>query len=159
MPNPLVPHGYHLPFATVSTHDHTAWILIATSLGIVYSVVFGGIRVFVRYTISRRFASDDLTLAIATVRPRNRTSYSLPTQSCPTYFIAISNYAGQVLGLVQSSVILAACHDGLGKSIENVSQSNQAKVQRVSMAIIFTHSHMRLTVRCRCTTAATCSLL
>ena len=70
MPNPLVPPGYHSPFAIVSANDHTAWILIAASLGIVYSFVFGGIRAFVRYTISRELAPNDITLAIATVRPQ-----------------------------------------------------------------------------------------
>ena len=63
-----VPPGYHPPFSTVSDNDHTAWILIAASLGTIYSLIFGGIRVFIRYTTSRVFGLDDAVLAVATVR-------------------------------------------------------------------------------------------
>lgn len=67
MERPLVPHGYSPPFATVTTLDHAAWILIATSLGMVYSVIFGYIRIFARQAIGRHMSADDAMLAFSTV--------------------------------------------------------------------------------------------
>ena len=66
MPGPAVPPGYHPPLAVATDNDHSAWIIISASLGIVYSVVFGAIRTFLRYT-SGGFGADDAILAVSTV--------------------------------------------------------------------------------------------
>jgi hypothetical protein len=62
-----VPPGQYPPFATVTDKDHAAWIIIATSLGLAWTLLFGAIRVFIRYTISPGLGIDDACLAVATV--------------------------------------------------------------------------------------------
>jgi len=62
-----IPFGYHMPYATVTDVDHTAWIIIAASLGIVYATIFGAIRALVRYTSGASVGLDDATLGAATV--------------------------------------------------------------------------------------------
>lgn len=57
--SPDVLPGHYPPFATVSATDHSAWILIAASLGLVCTLVFGGLRTLVR---GRSFGLDDYAL-------------------------------------------------------------------------------------------------
>lgn len=56
------------PYATVTEDDHTAWILVPATLGIIYSVVFCGIRVVARRSIGRSFERDEATLLVSMVR-------------------------------------------------------------------------------------------
>ena len=98
----VVPEGQYPPFSVVTPDDHTAWILIATALGLVYSLFFGAIRVLVRCTISRGFGLDDYTICVATI-----------------------------LATVQSSMILGACSKGLGESVNLISAQAQEQVQQM----------------------------
>lgn len=82
-----VPPGHYPPFAIVSPTDHTAWILIAAALGLSWALLTGVIRIFVRLTISPGAGLDDASVGVA------------------TFF-----------GLVQSAVVLSACHNGFGKA-------------------------------------------
>ena len=54
--------GHLPPLSTVTPTDHSAWILIATSLGLVYTLIFGGLRTFVR---GSNLGPDDYVLAPA----------------------------------------------------------------------------------------------
>lgn len=99
---PIVPEGHSPPFATVTPDDHSAWILIATALGMACYLFFGGIRILVRVTISHGFALDDYVLCAATI-----------------------------LAIIQSSLVLGACSKGLGKSLDLVSQEAQQEVQKI----------------------------
>lgn len=68
MLGPVVPPGYYPAFSTVSSDDHSAWIIIATVLGMVYTIIFAGFRAFVSYTTGRNTGLDDMALYVGTVR-------------------------------------------------------------------------------------------
>ncbi len=59
--------SYSAPFAVVTDTDHSAWLIIATALGLSWSLLFGAIRVFIRWTIAPGVGLDDVSLAAATV--------------------------------------------------------------------------------------------
>jgi hypothetical protein len=100
--SPTIPEGQYPPFAVVTPNDHAAWILVATALGLPCFLFFGGVRVIVRYTINHGFGMDDYML-----------------------------YAATVLAIIQSSIILGACSQGLGKAVDLVSPEAQDKVQKM----------------------------
>lgn len=100
-----VPPGYHPPFAIVTDKDHTAWILIGTALGLALSLMFAGIRLFVRCSISRGFGLDDIVLFGATA-----------------------------IGVVQAVLIFTACDSGLGKSADIIPLETVQKVQKIYYA-------------------------
>ncbi|KAL1585241.1 hypothetical protein WHR41_05809 [Cladosporium halotolerans] len=103
MDKPQLLPGYHKPFAIVADDDHTAWIMIATSLGLTYSLLFGLLRAIISWTAGRkRWESDDIVLTISTI-----------------------------LAVVQSSVTLRACTSGLGKTWRLVPHHLQNDVQQL----------------------------
>ncbi len=63
----IVPPGQSPPFTVVTDTDHEAWIVVATAFGLCCSLLFGGIRIFVRLTIARGVGLDDALLGVATV--------------------------------------------------------------------------------------------
>ncbi|KIX04901.1 uncharacterized protein Z518_05772 [Rhinocladiella mackenziei CBS 650.93] len=97
-----IPSGYSLPFAVVTDNDHTAWIIIAAAIGLSWILLFAGIRIFIRRTISPGFGFDDGFIAAATT-----------------------------VGIIELSIILAACSKGLGKSIDIVPLENRPTVQEM----------------------------
>lgn len=70
-PQFTVPDRYSPPFASVTDTDHTAWIYIATALGLALILLFGGIRVIVRGSICPGVGLDDYFLAASTVSFRH----------------------------------------------------------------------------------------
>lgn len=65
---PQTPPDYQQPYARVTQDDHTAWIVIAATIGIVYSIIFLGFRIFVRRTSGLgRLRVDDLVVMAGTV--------------------------------------------------------------------------------------------
>lgn len=62
-----VPSGYSAPFAVVTDTDHSAWLIIATALGLSWTLLFAAIRIFIRRTIAPGVGLDDASLAAATV--------------------------------------------------------------------------------------------
>ncbi|KAK1058271.1 hypothetical protein LTR74_013557 [Friedmanniomyces endolithicus] len=101
----LVPSGQYPPFATVTEDDHGAGIIIAAAMGIAFTSSVLVVRVFIRKYVNVGWQLDDTTLAIATV-----------------------------LCWVQSSIILAACADGLGKSLKLIPLQLQGRVQQLYYA-------------------------
>jgi hypothetical protein len=68
MEDPRVPPGFSPPFATVTGDDRTAWVVITTILGLIYSLLFGLVRLFVSWTTGRGLShSDNVALGISTV--------------------------------------------------------------------------------------------
>ena len=68
MEDPRVPDGFGTPFATITDDDHTAWIVITASLGLVYSGLFGLVRALVSWSTEReRLRADDFAFVISTV--------------------------------------------------------------------------------------------
>jgi hypothetical protein len=63
----IVPPGQHPPLAVVSKNDHTAWIILATAIGLSCVLIFGAVRIVVRRTISPGARLDDAFLAASTV--------------------------------------------------------------------------------------------
>ncbi|KAI5358848.1 hypothetical protein Slin14017_G111310 [Septoria linicola] len=82
-----IPDGYYPPFARVTDQDHTAWIIISTTIGLALTLLFGGIRIFIRKQVHPPFGHDDSFCAIATL------------------------YA-----VVQAILTLLACNVGLGRA-------------------------------------------
>ena len=128
-----VPPGQHPPFAVVTDTDHTAWILVATAVGLSCVFLFSGIRIFVRSTISPGFDLDDASLAASTV---SLSKFRVPTGllgalSHGPAFPHVLTRKLQILTVIQSSIVMAACSDGLGKSIELVPLEVQGKIQGV----------------------------
>ena len=62
-----VPPGQYPPFAAVTETDHSAWIIIAAAFGLSMILLAGGIRVFIRLTISRGWGVDDTLFAVSNV--------------------------------------------------------------------------------------------
>lgn len=116
----VVPTGQHAPLAVVTDTDHTAWIIIATTLGLAISILFGAIRILVRCTANQGWGHDDISLAAATV-----------CFNASQYSISWANRQGQLLTFVQSALLLSACSYGLGKSVELVSPDMIVKIQEV----------------------------
>jgi hypothetical protein len=64
-----VPSGYSTPLATVTDNDRTAWVFITAILGLIYSLLFGLVRVCVSWTTGRgRLQTDDAALVLSIVR-------------------------------------------------------------------------------------------
>jgi len=63
-----IPSGQYPPFAVVTETDHTAWIIIATALGLSCILLFSVIKIFIRWTISPTVGLDEAFLAGSTVR-------------------------------------------------------------------------------------------
>lgn len=133
----IIPPGYSPPFAIVTDSDHTAWILIATALGLACSLLFGGIRTFIRCTICPGVRWDDVLLASATVSLHFSKS---------VYFSSFTQHhvltrVIQILAIFESSIILDATSHGLGRSIELIPTHNHSKVQQVRYAIELSAYH------------------
>ena len=122
----LVPPGNSPPFAAVTEHDHAAWVIIATALGLSWSLTFGVMRLIVRATTRQRHGYDDYALAISTVCP------ILLEQSMST----AAHYDHQFLAVIQSAIVLGACANGLGKSIHLLTPDQIEKVQEVSTFLL-----------------------
>ncbi|OQN95363.1 hypothetical protein B0A48_18559 [Cryoendolithus antarcticus] len=100
------PPGYREPFESVTSNDQTAWIVIAATLGTVYSLMFLGFRTFIRRTSGLgRLSSDDIALGAATL-----------------------------VAVVQSGVVLGACSSGLGKHWLSLDAEMQREVQQMTYA-------------------------
>ncbi|TIA12269.1 hypothetical protein D6C80_06951 [Aureobasidium pullulans] len=118
----LVPPGNSPPFAAVTEHDHAAWVIIATALGLSWSLTFGVMRLIVRATTRQRHGYDDYALAISTVCP------ILLEQSMST----AAHHDHQFLAVIQSAIVLGACANGLGKSIHLLTPDQIKKVQEMT---------------------------
>lgn len=102
---PTVPEGQYPPFYIVTPDDHAAWIVIAAATGMCCSLFFGLIRFGVRKFVAPKFGLDDFTLGGATL-----------------------------LMVIQTGIILGACTNGLGKSLDLVSLEAQRRVQSMYYA-------------------------
>lgn len=72
-----LPPDYSSPFATVTADDHSAWIIIAALLGLVYSILFGLVRAFVSVTTGGgKVHGDDVALTVSTVRSTYQNAHS-----------------------------------------------------------------------------------
>lgn len=103
--NLTIPDGYSAPFAVVTDADHGAWIIIATALGLSQILFFAAIRIFVKCIINPGLALDDGMIFTATG-----------------------------LAVVQSALVLGACHAGLGRSAELISTDDQDALQQLYYA-------------------------
>lgn len=61
----VVPPGQSPPFAVVTSTDHSAWIIIATALGLACVLVFSGIKAFARG--GKGISHDEMCLMASTV--------------------------------------------------------------------------------------------
>ncbi|KAK4897890.1 hypothetical protein LTR49_027912 [Elasticomyces elasticus] len=102
---PVVPPGQYAPFATVTKDDHAAGIIIATALGVAFTTLLLTARVFIRQFVNVGWQWDDSTLVLSTF-----------------------------VSWIQSAVILAACHEGLGKSLKLIPLQSQGRVQQLYYA-------------------------
>lgn len=63
----VVPLGQSPPFAVVTSTDHSAWIIVATALGLACVLVFCGIKAFARGSLGKEINYDEICLGTATV--------------------------------------------------------------------------------------------
>lgn len=63
----VVPPGQSAPFAVVTSTDHSAWVIIATALGLSCLLVFIGIKAFARSSLGKGVSYDELCLVASTV--------------------------------------------------------------------------------------------
>ncbi|KAL9000492.1 MAG: hypothetical protein Q9169_000785 [Polycauliona sp. 2 TL-2023] len=95
----------HPPLLEVTPTDHTAWIAIATVLGLCCAVVTALLRIFVRLVISPPFGHDDTVVLVATL-----------------------------LAIVQSAVVVYGVSMGLGRSTDLVSAAHLQALQKAAYA-------------------------
>ncbi|EDN99057.1 hypothetical protein SS1G_13917 [Sclerotinia sclerotiorum 1980 UF-70] len=62
----VVPPGQSPPFAVVTSTDHSAWVIIATALGLACVLVFGGIKTFARTSLGKGVSYDEMCLVAST---------------------------------------------------------------------------------------------
>lgn len=86
----VIPPGYSPPFAVVTENDHTAWIVIATSLGLACALLFGGIRILLRSTICPGVGLDDCIIGAATVSITISLEPSTALSSSLTHFTLLT---------------------------------------------------------------------
>lgn len=122
------------PYATVTEHDHTAWIYIAAILGIVYSLIFCGIRVVARRSTGRSFGTDEAALLVGTVS-RGHTFSKVCTKRTVQLETLANDSATQCIAVIQSITTIIAGNDGLGKSWDLVIPSLQGRIQKVIEAM------------------------
>jgi hypothetical protein len=68
MEDPRIPPGFSPPLAMVTGNDRTAWVVITAILGLIYSLLFELVRIFVSWTTGRGLLhSDDVALGTSTV--------------------------------------------------------------------------------------------
>jgi hypothetical protein len=65
------PTQLYPPFAVVTETDHTAWIIIATALGMSIVLLFSIIRAYLAVAFQPRFGLEEGCLSISTVCPEN----------------------------------------------------------------------------------------
>lgn len=66
-PMDSTPAGYYPPFSVVTDENHSAWIIIATTLGLACVLVFASARVVIRCSVTSSLGQDDLLLASSVV--------------------------------------------------------------------------------------------
>jgi len=64
---PIVPPGQHPPYSVVTPTDHGAWIIISASLWLSITLLFAGIRIFIRSSTNPGYGKDDYSIACASV--------------------------------------------------------------------------------------------
>lgn len=107
MDDSRIPAGFSPPFARVTANDRTAWIIITTVLGLIYSLLFGLARVVVSWTTGPgRLQADNVALAVSTVREPSLSHNVQPHLT----------YSSQLLAIVQCCITLGACSAGFGKT-------------------------------------------
>lgn len=79
-----VPPGQFAPFSVVTETDHAAWIIITGSLGLSWTLLFSGIRIFIRPSINRALEYDEYAIAGSTVSClRRKSSHFTPESRAP----------------------------------------------------------------------------
>ncbi|KAL4788297.1 hypothetical protein BJX76DRAFT_353325 [Aspergillus varians] len=101
---PYVPPGQSPPFQVVDDLHHGAWVIITVALGLVLSIVSLLIRLYVRLALNPPLGKDDYVLLGATI-----------------------------VAIIQTSLLFAACSEGLGTSIDLL---EEREVNRVQVLIV-----------------------
>lgn len=158
MADSQVPPGYSSPFAKVTTDDHTAWVVITTLLGLIYSILFALVRTFLSWTTGGgKGHADDFALLVSTVRRVYRDKLSDHYVSVRAASQRRLTHLTQAFAIVQCSIVLGACSVGFGKTWRLVPETSHDKVQQVDAPQIFNVRLPWLTANNRCTMRASCS--
>ncbi|KAK3703659.1 hypothetical protein LTR37_014355 [Vermiconidia calcicola] len=100
-----VPPGQYPPLATVSQTEHSAWILIATALGLAITILSLLARVIIRKFINPPWHLDDTWIVVSTV-----------------------------IDFIQSALVMAASSSGLGNSIDSISPRELPRILQLYYA-------------------------
>ena len=143
------------PFSVVTDNDHSAWIIIATALGMACVLFFTAARTVFRYMTTSEFRLDDTLLVCSVVSDRAQwIPLVLRSDSC---FYPRADSTGKFLAIIQSSVVLYGCSLGLGASMAHMTQETQTRIQKVDGPSTITRHQHKLTFGTRCTTRASSS--
>ena len=113
----------------VTDNDHSAWIVIATALGLACVLIFAAARTVVRYSTTSDFGLDDTVYVCSVVGDR---AQPIPLAlQLDSRFCSRADFTGKALTIIQSSVVLYGCSLGLGASMAHMTPERQTKVQKV----------------------------
>lgn len=124
-----LPAGYSPPFSIVTNDDHSAYIVIATALGMACFLVFVAARAVVRYSITFAFGRDDWLLVCSVVSIVWEMQGVLSIRTW--YHVQRADQMLQAMAIIQSSILLYGCSVGLGASMIDMSLSEQIRIQKV----------------------------
>lgn len=102
MSSPSLPPGYSAPATVITNSDHSGWITITSGLVLCHVLLFLGIRVYIRVSVSPPFRWDDTVLCLATA-----------------------------LCIIQFAVVFLQSSKGFGKSIDLIGPEDLVEVQKL----------------------------
>lgn len=98
-----LPTGYSRPAYANTPEDRSGWAVIASGVGLVFILLFAALRLYTRYPFRSRLLYDDLAIIVSAAA-----------------------------AIIQSSLVIAAVSQGLGKTDEIVGLDVEDSTQKVS---------------------------
>lgn len=97
-----LPAGYSSPAYANTSEDRGGWAVIASGVGLVLILLFASLRLYTRYPFRSRLLYDDLAIIVSAVA-----------------------------AIIQSSLVIAAVSQGLGKTAEIVEPDVKYPTEKV----------------------------
>jgi len=100
-----LPSGFSPAAHPLSPDDHSGWAVVASSIGLLFVLLFASIRLWIRNPLRSKLYPDDFALLAATL-----------------------------LATIQTILVIAAADNGLGQSSNLLGDRSQARVDRLIYA-------------------------
>lgn len=101
-----LPAGYSPPAYANTPDDRAGWAVVASGVGLVFVLLFASIRLYTRYPFRSRLLYDDLAIIVSTA-----------------------------FAIVQSSLVIGAASQGLGKATSIIQPGVQIPTEKVNNSI------------------------